>query len=163
MDDRAETERTTPLSWREKFSKLLRIRSNRVSVPPDIEKASTTPSAGDSRRRNSTLEVPVQYVPQFDTHETRVNNEECPRMSGEPAFTIQPDRAGVPPSTSAVSKKSAISQMIPNAEKKFGSLFHVWDTRFSMKLFSSQNGIRKEEERRKNCKHWIIHPCSKFR
>ena len=45
----------------------------------------------------------------------------------------------------------------------FKGLFHVWDNQFAMKLFGSRNGIKKEEERLKNCHHTVIHPCSKIR
>ena len=172
MDEQVETERTTALSWRAKLSKLLGIRSSRVSATPDAvennAESMSTATEIQSRRRNSNVDIPVQYVSQFETHEIRVTNEECPRMDTEPAFTLQPDvlQARVPPSTSAVSGRtvrSTMSQIIPNAENKFLTLFRVWDTRLSMKLFGSKNGIRKEEERRMSCKHWIIHPCSKFR
>ena len=166
-----ETERTTALSWKEKLSKLLRIRSNRVSESPDtMESASTitTPTADAYSRRPSHVDYPIEYVPEFETNEIRVTNKECPRMETEPAFTLQPDiQLRVPPSVSTASARtvrSTVSQAIsPNADNKFRSLFRVWDTRLSMKLFGSKNGIRKEEERRMNCKHWIIHPCSMFR
>ncbi len=174
MDERVETERATAISWRARLSKLLRIRSNRVSGTPDdtenVESMSTvTPAASDiqSTQRKSNVDFPIQYVSQFETNEIRVTNEECTRMDTEPPFILQPDvQTRVPPSSSAVSGRtvrSNVSQIIPNAENKFRTLFRVWDTRLSMKLFGSKNGIRKEEERHKNCKHWIIHPCSKFR
>lgn len=166
MDEGVDTERMAAPSWREKLSKLFGIRSGRVSTTPDVE--NTLPTVESGRRINSestVMDVPVQYAPQYDTHELRINNEECPRMSSEPNICNN-DALRVPPSSSAVSVRSVrstISQAIPNAENKFRTLFTVWDTRLSMKLFGSKNGIRKEEERRKNCKHWIIHPCSKFR
>lgn len=169
-----ETGRTAALSWREKLSNLLRIRSNRVSgTPGPAENGSTiaAPTEDVPSRRPSNVDFPIEYVPQFETNEIRVINEECPRMETEPAFiNINPQtldiQARVPPSTSAVSAwtvRSTMSQMTPNADNKFRSLFRVWDSRLSMKLFGSKNGIRKEEERRMNCKHWIIHPCSMFR
>ena len=170
MDERGETERTTALSWREKLSRVLRIRSNRVSGTPDTMENNESMSTSTDiafRRRNSNVDFPIEYVPQFETNEIRVTNEECPRMETEPAFTLQPDiQVRIPPSISAVSGRtvrSTMSQIIPNTENRFRTLFRVWDTRLSMKLFGSKNGIRKEEERRKNCKHCIIHPCSKFR
>ena len=177
MDERVETERTTALSWREKLSRVLRIRSNRVSGTPDTVENNesmstvTVPPAADVdiqfRRRNSNVDFPIEYVRQFETNEIRVTNEECPMTETEPAFTLQPDiGVRIPPSVSAASGRtvrSTMSQIIPNSENRFRTLFRVWDTRLSMKLFGSKNGIRKEEERRKNCKHWIIHPCSKFR
>jgi hypothetical protein len=175
MDERAETERMAALSWREKLSKLLRIRSNRVSGRPDTaaEESSTTITAPTEdvdiilrSRRQSGVDFPIEYVPQFETSEIRIINEECPGMETEPSFFLQPDvhiQARVPPSTSARTVRSTMSQIVPNADNKFRSLFQVWDTRLSMKLFGSKNGIRKEEERRVNCKHFIIHPCSMFR
>lgn len=169
MDERVESERTAALSWRTKLSKLLKIRSNRVSTTSENKSTSTvTAPAADiqSMRRKSNVDFPIQYIPQFETNEIRVTNEEC-TMDAEPPFILQPDiQARVPPSISAVSGRtvrSTVSQIVPNAENKFRTLFRVWDTRLSMKLFGSKNGIRKEEERRMNCKHWIIHPCSKFR
>lgn len=174
MDEREETGRTTALSWRENLSRVLRMRSNRVSGTPDatennesMSTATVTPATdvdNQFRRRNSNVDFPIEYVPQFETNEIRVTNEECPRMETEPAFTDIQFR--IPPSVSTASGRtvrSTVSQIIPNTENRFRTLFRVWDTRLSMKLFGSQNGIRKEEERRKNCKHWIIHPCSKFR
>lgn len=174
MDEEDERQKTTVPSLRERVAKLLGIRSGRVlAAEDDVESAETSKTVADNSRRRgseSTLDVPIMYVPQFDTRELRVNNEECtcPRVNSEPTFIARPLDAPlrVPPSNSAVSGRSvrsAISQVIPNAENKFRTLFTVWDTRLSMKLFGSQNGIRKEEERRKSCKHWIIHPCSKFR
>lgn len=169
-----ETERTMALSWREKLGKLLRIRSNRVSGTPDAAENNitiTAPSDILQSRRPSNVDYPLEYVPQFETNEVRVINEECPRMETEPAFDIlQPDiglQGRLPPSISAVSTRtvrSTMSHLTPNTDiNRFRSLFQVWDTRLSMKLFGSKNGIRKEEERRMNCKHWIIHPCSMFR
>lgn len=78
--------------------------------------------------------------------------------------------SNVPHAKSTMTNKTAISQTqssrsyaIPGVEKKLKSLFHVPDNRVTLKLFGSKNGIQKEEERRKNCRHWVIHPCSKFR
>ncbi len=42
-------------------------------------------------------------------------------------------------------------------------IFNIWDNRLALKLFGSRRGILIEEERLKNCPHWVIHPCSKFR
>lgn len=157
-------------SWRAKLAKMFEFRSGRVSATPDVE--NPPPTVQEASRRassESTVDVPILYAPQFGTREIRVNNEECLGVGSEPNnIEIQSINTPlrVPPSSSAVSGRSvrsAISQMIPNAENRFRTLFTVWDTRLSMKLFGSKNGIRKEEERRKNCKHFIIHPCSKFR
>ena len=167
MDEQEEKE-TIELSWREKLSKLFGSRSRRVSVANDVESSQNDPerTADNSSqpRQNSTLDVPLLYVPQFDTHELRENNEECPRVNSEPTFAIRPNAPlTVPSSSSAVSGRSIRSALSQVAENRFQTLFTVWDTRHSMKLFGSQNAIKKEEERRKSCKHWIIHPCSKFR
>ncbi len=43
------------------------------------------------------------------------------------------------------------------------NVFDIWDNRLALKLFGNRRGILKEEERLKNCPHWVIHPCSKFR
>lgn len=158
-------------SWRAKLTKMFEFRSGRVSATPDVENPPPIVQEGgrrDSQSCDSTVDVPILYAPQFGTHVIRVNNEECPRAGSEPNITTQSINTPlrIPPSSSAVSGRSvrsAISQMIPNTENRFRTLFTVWDTRLSMKLFGSKNGIRKEEERRKNCKHFIIHPCSKFR
>ena len=183
MDERVETERTMALSWREKLNKFLRIRSNRVSGAPDAAENNitiTAPSASDipqlrmQSRRPSNIDYPLEYIPQFETNEIRPINEECPRVETEPASDIidilQPDigvQARLPPSISTFSTRTVRSTMphlMPNTDiNRFRNLFQVWDTRLSMKLFGSKNGIRKEEERRMNCKHWIIHPCSMFR
>lgn len=164
-----DTERMSANSWRAKLDKMFEFRSGRVSATPDVE--NPQPTVQEARRRpssDSTVDVPILYAPQFGTREIRINNEECPRVGSAPNIGTQSFNTSlrVPLSSSAVSGRSvrsAISQMIPNAENRFRTLFTVWDTRLSMKLFGSKNGIRKEEERRKNCKHFIIHPCSKFR
>lgn len=166
MDGRVETkeEGKPALSWRARLGMSLGLHSGRVSATPEVESTAQQPTAEHSARRNSNVDLPLAYVPQFETHERRVNNEECPSASSEPALTVPlslPPQ--IPHSRSTVSCRSMISQVLPNTEKKFRTLFTVWDTRLSMKLFGSQNGIKKEEERRKNCKHLIIHPCSKFR
>lgn len=46
---------------------------------------------------------------------------------------------------------------------RFAGMFRVWENNFTMKIFGSRNGIKREEQRRQNLKYFIIHPCSKFR
>ena len=43
------------------------------------------------------------------------------------------------------------------------NLFHVWDSRLSLKMFGTKRRIIEEQERQESCTHWVIHPCSKFR
>ena len=42
-------------------------------------------------------------------------------------------------------------------------IFVVWDSIYSLKILGSRNAIQKEEVRRLQLPHFIIHPCSRVR
>ena len=134
--------------WR---TRLLGRPSNRI--------AAEGMSAQKRHSISSSVDIPIQLYSTTNSVSDSHDEVHMPQVSSEPVIA---DRLKPPPTVPG-SVRSSRSQVFPIVKNKVNSLFHVWDNRFALKIFGSRNGIMREEERRKNSKHWIIHPCSKFR
>ena len=130
-----------------------KVHSMEESAPP-----SSCSRAGIPAMESTLLDVPIDCTPQ------QFKILSGASISGTGHQNVSRGRS-VPTCKSAISQcQSTKSHAIPGVERKLlKSLFHVPDNRLTLKLFGSKNEIKKEEERRKNCRHWVIHPCSKFR
>lgn len=118
-----------------------------------------------SRSIDSIVDFPVENVPNQDGEdEQETDSWAC--TAEQP--TLLSDMHGYQPQVSyarsTFSNRSVNPGFDVSGNRAFlRSVFNIWDNRLALKLFGSRRGILKEEERLKNCQHWIIHPCSKFR
>lgn len=152
--------------WRTRLSRALGNRrvSAEGSIPSPATHAAQMQTSSHATEESSTVDIPLQYYNKQGTghriqdNQTEGNVPEFARTVSEPVLK---ERLTV--AMSVRSFRSSASQVLPIVKKKVHGLFHVWDNRLAMKMFGSRNGIQREEERRKNLKHWVIHPCSKFR
>ena len=168
-----------PRNWREGLRRVFRTRPNRiVGHTPDLplqhpqSEESVTQSLLESVTTASletALDIPIEYAPGSAQPDAEGPHTKIPSIfisrTGNRSETVgHPPPKSKQPISQARSTVSARSNLtISGAERKLRSLFHVSDNRIALKLFGSRRGIMKEEERLKNCQHWVIHPCSKFR
>ena len=153
--------------WRTRLNRAFGGR--RVSAEGSVSCSSTHDAqmqAGNhATEESSGVDIPLPYYNKqgikhpFPDNKAEENVPEFAMTVSEPVLKDKLTIAAI----SMKSFRSSASQVFPIVKKKVHGLFHVWDNRLAMKMFGSRNGIQREEERRKNCKHWVIHPCSKFR
>jgi len=162
MADDARTEPSRFKRWKNRVGRAFGPVSNRVSglqqhpeIPETVSLASAT-SPGSTN-----LDVPTQCMQQIlPDSRARVP----PQIIGSgTASELVGWNNTARSAYSAYSARTGASVFGLERRNVIRSLFNIWDNRLALKLYGSKRGIKKEEERLKNCPHWVIHPCSKFR
>ncbi len=149
----SEEQSTSGAGWRKRLSQAV--------AGPKV--AAELEEGDDSRRHTITstcgVDVPLRCFSTLPRPSVATEIRVVPQLASEPA-RMSPVPVPALETTFSVGSFQRNSRGFKN---KFCNLFHVWDNRFTLKVFGSRNGIRREEERRRHCKRFVIHPCSKFR